>query len=337
MSGIVTQSGMNVNLPSTTILSTGTTYNLNGGVLSATNFTQENDASLNFNNGTFSVTGNLNIDGSLNWASTTMAVGGTTTIGSTGSILITGDNSSAHGNIINTGTITKTSGTSTSTLNTSSLTNAGEISVTTGTLNLGTNVTQTAGSLNLNGGDITATTVTLNGGSLDGTGTITADVNNNASVNPDQFSSGITIIGDYVQGSAGSLNMIIAGTADGEYDRLIVSGQASLDGTLNVTPIAPYTDIGTAKSVILSTSSLQLLALTVTLLALTLPTRTLALQMQSVVHRTHLTQVQYLFKQTSSGADQHQASLLGMTLLTGAPMLCQRLTVMCSFQIKQVV
>jgi uncharacterized protein with beta-barrel porin domain len=169
-------------------------------------------------------------------------------VGSTGIVTITGDNSATQASINNAGTIIKTAGTGTSSLNATTITNTGIIDIRTGTLDLGGNVTQTAGAISLNGGNISATSITINGGSLNGVGTVTGNLNNNATVNPG-FSPGvITINGDYAQGSTGVLNIEIAGTADGEYDQLIVSGQANLDGTLNVTPIAPYTDADRAQN-----------------------------------------------------------------------------------------
>jgi hypothetical protein len=248
MNGTITQSGMNITFPAASTLTSGTTYNLNGGTFTTTNSNHENGATMNVNGGTFNAAGDANIDGSLNWAAGSINVGGTVTVGSSGIVTITGDNSATQASINNAGTIIKTAGTGTSSLNATTITNTGVIDIRTGTLDLGGNVSQTAGAISLNGSNITATSITLNGGSLNGVGTVTANLNNNATVNPG-FSPGVIAInGDYTQGSAGVLNIEIAGTADDEYDRLIVSGQASLDGTLNITPITPYTDADRAQN-----------------------------------------------------------------------------------------
>ncbi|MBI2752995.1 MAG: filamentous hemagglutinin N-terminal domain-containing protein [Betaproteobacteria bacterium] len=79
----------------------------------------------------------------------------------------------------------------------------------------------------------------LSGGTLSGGGTIAGNVNNSAGTVAPGASPGIlTINGNYVQGPSGTLDMQIGGTTAGtEYDLLIVTGSASLDGTLNTTLI----------------------------------------------------------------------------------------------------
>ncbi|MDQ6808333.1 MAG: hypothetical protein M3Z64_02745 [Verrucomicrobiota bacterium] len=120
--------------------------------------------------------------------------------------------------------------------------NAGAVDIQTGTIRF-TQFSQTAGLLNLDGGNVIFTNeAAIDGGSIVGTGTITGNVRNTGGgVAPGHSPGKITISGNYVQGSGGTLTMEIGGTAAGtDYDQLVVSGQAALGGTLNVTLINGY-------------------------------------------------------------------------------------------------
>jgi hypothetical protein len=75
-----------------------------------------------------------------------------------------------------------------------------------------------------------------NYGFLTGTGTITGDVNNHGILLPGTSPGTLSIEGDYAQDNSGSLIIEIAGYLQGtEYDFLDISGNASLNGTLDVT------------------------------------------------------------------------------------------------------
>ena len=78
--------------------------------------------------------------------------------------------------------------------------------------------------------------VTLNGGTLAGSGTVDGSVTNNGGTVAPGGSPGIlTITGSYTQGAGGTLRIEIDGLTVGtEYDRLAVTGAASLDGTLAI-------------------------------------------------------------------------------------------------------
>ena len=103
----------------------------------------------------------------------------------------------------------------------------------------GSGYTQTAGNTILNGGDIyTGLPLNFQGGQLTGSGNVFGSVFNGATTSPGfgLNSPGlITITGNYVQSSAGALNMEIgelnAGTS---HDQLHVTGTVTLDGVLNV-------------------------------------------------------------------------------------------------------
>src|SRR5262249_40107703 len=97
-----------------------------------------------------------------------------------------------------------------------------------------TGVTQVDGILTT-----TNSTVSLTGGTLKGTGTITANVTNAASFAPGGSPGILTISGNYTQTSAGTLNLEIGGTSasNPDFDRPQISGASSLSGTLNVSLI----------------------------------------------------------------------------------------------------
>jgi hypothetical protein len=63
-------------------------------------------------------------------------------------------------------------------------------------------------------------------------------VSNAALVSPGASPGQLTISGSYTQTSVGALNVEIGGlTAETEFDRLAISGSATLSGTLNVSLI----------------------------------------------------------------------------------------------------
>jgi hypothetical protein len=83
--------------------------------------------------------------------------------------------------------------------------------------------------LNTGGGTILAVA-----GEVSGSGTVAGDlVNQSATVAPGNSPGVLTIDGDYTQQLAGTLALEIAGlTAGEEYDRLVVNGDATIDGTV---------------------------------------------------------------------------------------------------------
>lgn len=73
------------------------------------------------------------------------------------------------------------------------------------------------------------------GGTLGGTGTILGDLINDGGVIAPGFSPGkLRVVGNYLQGSLGSLDLEIGGLLPGQYDQLSVTGNALLAGTLNI-------------------------------------------------------------------------------------------------------
>ncbi|MBN2561979.1 MAG: hypothetical protein JXQ75_13725 [Phycisphaerae bacterium] len=110
--------------------------------------------------------------------------------------------------------------------------------------------TQVAGKIIANG-RVTAygAPLDLQGGSLTGDGVVSGDVDNaSGTVSPGNTVGKLEIddwlsasASDYVQGATGTLFIELAGTTqDTEYDRLHVTGTATLDGELHVEPIDGY-------------------------------------------------------------------------------------------------
>jgi fibronectin-binding autotransporter adhesin len=142
---------------------------------------------------------------------------------------------------VNNGTLKKSSGAGAVQF-AAPLSNSGLVQVGAGTLNFSGVYAQTAGTTEVQAGATLQTgTLSLNGGSLVGNGTIAGTVANHAVVAPGASPGTLTINGDYVQASNGVLNIQVGGTTPGtEYDRLLVSGNVTLDGSLNVLPINSF-------------------------------------------------------------------------------------------------
>ena len=96
---------------------------------------------------------------------------------------------------------------------------------------------QTAGMTTVNGTLSSDQTVSLTGGTLDGTGAVSANLSNGETVAPGSGSSPgiLTIDGNYAQTSSGTLSVDLAGTAAGtNYSQLVVTGTATMSGGLTV-------------------------------------------------------------------------------------------------------
>ena len=77
---------------------------------------------------------------------------------------------------------------------------------------------------------------TVSAGTLKGTGTVQGDVVNAGTVAPGNSPGFLNVTGNYTQTSTGVLELEIAGRNPNtpEYDRLRVTGSATLDGTVRV-------------------------------------------------------------------------------------------------------
>jgi hypothetical protein len=111
------------------------------------------------------------------------------------------------------------------------------------TINAAGGTMNVSGTFSVLGGSVSVGTLNvLAGGTLAGTATIVGNVNNSAgTVSPGASPGILTINGNYVQGASGTLNMDIGGLIAGsEYDQLLISGTAALDGTLNAALIGSF-------------------------------------------------------------------------------------------------
>ena len=150
----------------------------------------------------------------------------------------------------NAGTVVLDQSASSPTLNTNTLTNTGTITTSGASANtssLNGTVDQTGASaqvivpagtkLSLNN------PLLLKAGKLSGGGTLQGSVDNSGgTVAPGASPGALTLSGNYTQAAGGKLEIEVAGTGAGEFDRLAVSGNATLGGTLALEPINGYAD-----------------------------------------------------------------------------------------------
>jgi hypothetical protein len=136
--------------------------------------------------------------------------------------------------INNAGSFVKSAGTQTS-LIAANLNNSGTIEVKAGTLQFQGSWSQTAGSTTVDAGTVLGgTLLSIGGGTLAGTGTIQAAVVNGGVTSPGG-SPGTLSLGpgqNYQQAASGTLRIELVGRT--QYDQLVVGGNASLAGTLEL-------------------------------------------------------------------------------------------------------
>jgi len=79
------------------------------------------------------------------------------------------------------------------------------------------------------------------GSTASGDGTIDGNVTNNGLVAPGASPGALNIEGDYAQSAAGTLHIELAGVVPGtQYDQLLITGDAMLDGTLEVSLLGGF-------------------------------------------------------------------------------------------------
>jgi hypothetical protein len=174
------------------------------------------------------------------------------TLNGSGNVTVTGQFSWSGGTLTGAGSLTLAAG------STSTISGPNSKTVDTATLNL-------AGTTNWDGvGNI----ILVNGGSLvnqatgifNASGTIMGDLTNAGTLSPggDGVVGVLTITGSYTQTATGNLHIDIGGPNSGtDYDQLLIMGNASLAGALNVSMINGYTlpDVGTQFMVMTFASS----------------------------------------------------------------------------------
>ncbi|HEV2720552.1 MAG TPA: DUF11 domain-containing protein, partial [Thermoanaerobaculia bacterium] len=145
--------------------------------------------------------------------------------------------------ITNDGTWKKSAGSGTNDID-PPFTTDGTVLAQSGTMHFIGGYTQTAGETTLGAGGIKVdTALQLQGGVLDGVGTITGDLQNDATVAPNGSGNTgtINVSGNYTQGSGGALNIELASPTG--FDQLAAGGAVTLDGTLNVALLNSYAPV----------------------------------------------------------------------------------------------
>ncbi len=96
--------------------------------------------------------------------------------------------------------------------------------------------TFTGGNIILTGGKLTDANFALPGTStLGGTGTLSGNLTSDGTVSPGDAPGILTVDGNYVQNSDGTLEIGLGGTTAGtQYDQLAIDGSTTLAGTLDV-------------------------------------------------------------------------------------------------------
>jgi len=151
----------------------------------------------------------------------------------------------AGNSFTNFGLFCKTGGSGTSSVGVPFL-NSGTVEVRSGTLSFAGSFppfTQTAGITSLNGGSLavaSGNTLNFQGGSLIGSGQITGNVSNSGVVSPGFSVGTIQINGNFTQAGGAAFNVELAGRNSGQFDQINVTGSATLNGALNVTPLPGF-------------------------------------------------------------------------------------------------
>jgi hypothetical protein len=124
-------------------------------------------------------------------------------------------------------------------------------------LNISAAQTINAGEVVFHGGTLIANSLSIpNGETFSGEGTLQSNLINSGMVSPGSSPGILTIDGVFTQESNGSLAIEIGGdTPDSEHDQLLITGAASLDGTLDVTLINDFSpELGDSFSILTYTS-----------------------------------------------------------------------------------
>jgi uncharacterized repeat protein (TIGR01451 family) len=124
--------------------------------------------------------------------------------------------------------------------------NHGAMKALSGTINFQGDYFQDDGSTTLGPGNVqVAFPMDIEGGIVDGTGTITGDLDNYGEVKPGTATTigAITVTGNFEMGASpgsGAVTIKIAGPAAGQFDQLNITGTATLDATFNGSFINGY-------------------------------------------------------------------------------------------------
>jgi hypothetical protein len=120
------------------------------------------------------------------------------------------------------------------------MTNSGEFDVSNGNVSfINSTYTQSAGKTTVSGGNL-AGPIAVTGGTISGTGTITGSLNNGGSMSlASPLTTGqMSVNGTYTQAPTGTLQIKIGGT--NTFDKLLISGLATLGGQISLSFINGY-------------------------------------------------------------------------------------------------
>ena len=230
-----------------TVLASGGSHVLNGTNTGYTSYLQQGHTLQN--DGQFRVdagagqSNNLYIDGSSTGvaASRLVNTGEMTLSSSGGNLTIRRHNGNNDVVFENSGKLVK-DGTGNALIYAMNLQNTGEIHVQQGRLQYWSPPMQNNGRVIVDAG-ATFEASLVNNGRLMGNGTVlaSAGVENHGIVAPGASAGTLNITGNYVQGADGRLDIELGGVLPGiDFDRLLVSGNATLNGVLDVTHLAGY-------------------------------------------------------------------------------------------------
>ena len=236
--GVAVDFNADVNLD--TVINSGGTSNFNGGTVGGTVTNSSGNANFlapTFNgvldgSGTFD---NATINGTLN-------SGVNLTGNNTVNTALSGSNTVQSGTTNFPGGYNPNPGTSMS-VGAGATATASSFNIDSGSLSgggtLGGNVVATGGSIST---DVINGNVTLNGGTLSSTNTVNGNVvNNNGTVAPGSSPGTLVINGNFTQGANGLLTMELGGLSQGvDYDLVQITGNAALDGILDVKIFPPF-------------------------------------------------------------------------------------------------
>ncbi len=95
-----------------------------------------------------------------------------------------------------------------------------------------TDYVQSEGATVLKGGTLNLARAFVVHGTLSGTGTVVGKLVNEGEVSPDVSANGLQLQGDFAQAKTGRLAVAIGGYDPSQFSRLVVSGDAALDGSV---------------------------------------------------------------------------------------------------------
>ncbi len=202
----------------------GTVFDMNGGTLTLTGTLDKSGGAFNWNVGTLTGSGALTLSG-----------GATTVMSGPGARVLDGPTLTTNNLTLGGGSLTVKSGTLNAS-GTTSVAGGALLSLQGGAVNAAGGTVDCGGVVEVMGGALTVGTLNVqSGGLLRGTGTVTGNVINGAgTVSPGASPGILTIAGNYVQGAGGTLAIELGGTTPGTYDQLMVTGNATLGGSVTI-------------------------------------------------------------------------------------------------------